>query len=302
LAVAIIVIFSGITAYFGIFAIVHKEIAWNDLKYFDARPRELFLALPIISLAYTCQLTVFPIWKELSNPTLPRMNIVVMSMAAIAFTLYSVVGFFGYAQFPDGTPSNIIKAFVGNSNFLRIFFDTIRGVFGLAIICHYPVVHFAFRNSIEVTFFSQYQFSWIRHFLITALTVAASTAWAIELPDLGRVFDLTGSFAAFPICFILPALVYLKLVYWNDLPPSINGSEMDPLFLETQYGKPTRTKRLVTPNAILAMVTLVVTAVCCVISIYVSIMEFFPPKVAPMPSSAPSPVALTPSSSPVKLL
>jgi len=304
------VLFSGLTAYLGIHAIVHKEIDWKELKYFDFTPRELFMALPIISLAYTCQLTVFPIWKELYNPTLTRMNIVVMSMASIALTLYSLVGFFGYAQFPDATPSNIIVAFVGNTNAMRIFFDSIRGVFGIAIICHYPVVHFAFRNSIEVTFFSKYQFSWIRHIIITAVTVAASTAWAIELPDLGRVFDLTGSFAAFPICFILPSLVYLKLVFWNDLPPSINGSEMDPLFLETQYGKPTRSKRLLTGPALLAMLTLLITFVCCVISIYVSIMEFFPKKIpVPSPSAsspipipvAQSPVAL-PTPSPVKLL
>jgi amino acid permease len=267
LAVGIIALFSCLITYLGIQAAVEHKIQWHTLKLFDARPEMLFSALPIISLAYTCQLTVFPIWKELYNPSLPRMNIVVVLMTLIAFTLYSVVGFFGYCLYPQ-VDGNVILLLPDT-----IFYDIIRAVFGVAILCHYPVVHFAFRNSIEVTFFSNYQFNWIRHLVTTVATVAASSVWAILVPKLDEVFDLTGSFAAFPICFILPSLVYLKVMFWDV---GIQNAELDPLLRETHHRRGSSWSRLMSPTALLAILTLVVTTICCGISIYVSILELIP--------------------------
>lgn len=56
-------------------------------------------------------------------------------------------------------------------------------VFIVAILFHYPVVHYAFRNSLEETVFKTYPFSWIRHTLITIMVISGSLALAV-LPKL----------------------------------------------------------------------------------------------------------------------
>lgn len=211
-AVAIIFFFTIIVIIVVSKRLAYNLVDWSQIKGFDLSAKGIFKATPIMSLAYTCQGSIFPIWLELSDRSLYRMNIVQICANIFSGILYCIVGFFGYLFFPTDTPSNILNGLPD-----EIFYIIVRSAFAVAIIFHYPVVHFGFRTSLEVTVFHKYDFSWIRHTIETALVVIASTGLAIVLPDLTKVFDLTGAVAAYPIAYMFPAICYVKILFYDNL-------------------------------------------------------------------------------------
>eukprot|EP01128_Nolandella_sp_AFSM9_P000639 TRINITY_DN1078_c0_g1_i2.p1 TRINITY_DN1078_c0_g1~~TRINITY_DN1078_c0_g1_i2.p1 ORF type:complete len:357 (+),score=57.78 TRINITY_DN1078_c0_g1_i2:511-1581(+) len=291
LAIVLIVLFVGYVAVISIIDMVNGKVPWNEVLWANFAPENFFEALPIISLAYTCQISLFPIWKELENPTPSRINTVSIAMVCVSVFCYLFIGFFGYTAYLNlivaDKASNILLVIGDN-----VFMNVIRGLFAVVILCHYPVVHFAFRNSVEETFFGSYKFNWARHCIITIVTVMATLTLAIVMLSLnaagalGKVFDLTGSFAAFPINFILPVLFYIKVFlidgrgadatlwhdnnYWND------PTEAQHLLSSTQPEAPGAMKsRLLSKAAILPYIMLLITGVCCIISMEESVRAFF---------------------------
>jgi len=276
LAVAIIIAFTGILSYQGIKKIHDHQIPWEQLKWAPKGKDvvdSIFNSLPIIALAYTCQLSVFPIWRELEDPTVRRMNIVNNVTMGLSFLLYIAMGFFGYCLYPIGTKSNIIEMLP-----IDLMSTVLRIIFIVAILFHYPVVHFAFRNSLEMTLFKDSEWSWVRHTCITCGVVAASLGCAVLPINLGQVFNLTGSVAAFPINFIIPAACYIKLKYYTY--ETADDQEANPTMLlnpDGSYQTPKFTFRsMLRMGVLIPMFIIFISIIFMVLGIYVSIKDFLP--------------------------
>lgn len=176
---------------------------------------DFFQALPIVGLAYACQPVLFPMWQALVRPTVSRLNTANVGGITLCCVLYVLVGIAAYLAFgtslkAEDNHGNVFYSFPNDN----IFFSIVRLLFGVAIMFHYPLVHFAFRVSIEQLVFPKskgYTFSWIRHTLETVVVVGVTLVLAILLTNLGSIFGLTGAIAAFPFCFILPGFFYLRL-------------------------------------------------------------------------------------------
>jgi len=161
----------------------------------------------------------------------------------------------------------------------------LRIIFIVAILFHYPVVHFAFRNSLEVTIWKDSEFSWIRHTCITTVVVAASLGCAVLPINLGQVFNLTGSVAAFPINFIIPAACYIKLVYYTyESADERENSEDNRILLQNpdgSYQSPNFTFRSMwRPGVLIPLLIIFVSVIFMVLGIYVSILDLIPKKEA----------------------
>jgi len=162
---------------------------------------------------------------------------------------------------PTGeTGGNIINALPET-----VFNTILRALFCIAILFHYPVLHFGMRNSIEKTFFADQPFSWVRQTIETVLIMGTTLIFAIVVPSLSKVIGLTGSLAAFPVCFILPAYFYIRSCYC-----------METDFLNAQE---TRTKSCNYRNGcrielVPAYGVIIITFISMIISIYESIVEF----------------------------
>jgi amino acid permease len=219
-AVVLIAFFTGVIGVWGIMEISQGKVQWNSTYVgfpsggIEGHPsilKSLFQVLPTITLAYGCQPNVFSIRNELENNNRKRTNYVNIITNGLCFFLYYIMGFFGYLCYPHQLPyeGNIINAIPHN-----VFGTVLRSLFIIAILFHFPCVHFAVRNTIEVTFFQQFGFSWIRHTCMTIFLMCGSMFVAIQIPSLSNVFSLTGSLAAFPVSFIIPALAYIRLVIY----------------------------------------------------------------------------------------
>jgi len=257
--------------------IYYNLVVWPDIKIFDFTAKGIFKATPIMSLAYTCQGSIFPIWRELRGPqkypklSLWPMNIVQITANIFSGTLYCIVAFFGYLYDPTNTPSNILNGLP-----TELFYVLIRTAFAIAIIFHYPVVHFGFRTSLEVTVFHKYNFSWIRHTIETALVVIASTILAILLPDLGKVFDLTGAVAAYPIAYMFPAICYVKIMYYDN--PTNSRQTVQDEMISLVKGGEVRTKslwNLLNVRVVPPMFLFLLSLMSSIVSLYITITSEF---------------------------
>ena len=80
-----------------------KDLVWVVTSY------RTLLPVPLILLAYTCQVNVFAIYQELKNPTPEKMmRISWIGMGGICFIVYGLMGTFGYIDFLDVTASTIL--------------------------------------------------------------------------------------------------------------------------------------------------------------------------------------------------
>jgi amino acid permease len=282
LAVFLIAFFTFVVVVWGIMGIAKGEVEWNTTIYLGFPPagngpnghptvmNSIFSVLPTITLTYGCQPNVFSIRNELSNNNKQRTNYVNLITNGLCLFLYFLMGFFGYLCYPDQQPyqGNIINAIPSN-----IFGSVLRALFIIAILFHFPCVHFAIRNTIEVTFFEKYGFSWIRHTVMTIVMICAAMFVSIEIPSLGKVFPLTGSLAAFPVSFIIPALAYIRLVVLKKS----NDSLVD---VSTPINTPNHSPNVMSGSVILQMIpplgVIVVSLVAQGVGLYSSISAFFP--------------------------
>jgi len=69
---------------------------------------DVFVAIPIVMFAFTCQVNVFSIYTELQRPNIRRMTRVVKRSVGITFIIYCLIGLFGFLQFLDSTKDDIL--------------------------------------------------------------------------------------------------------------------------------------------------------------------------------------------------
>jgi len=209
LAVALIVCVGIIVVTKGCKVMADDLVDWPNLPKFNLGVVDMFSALPVITFAYSCQSSVFPVWKELKNSSDGgEINRVSMSAVLLSLIAYILVGFFGYISFPINTPPDILPAFPSEEP----FYIAVRSLFIIPLVFHYPVIEFALRASLNITLFRTRPFSWVRHTIINLVVVLSSALVALFLGNLGAVFSLSGAISGYPISFIFPAIIYIKIM------------------------------------------------------------------------------------------
>ena len=101
------------------------------------------LPVPLILLAYTCQVNVFSIYQELKNPTPKKMmTISWIGMGGICFFVYGCMGTFGYLDFLSHTDSTILKNFdPAKDPFVAVAFVAIA----ITVVVAFPLCTFPCR-------------------------------------------------------------------------------------------------------------------------------------------------------------
>eukprot|EP01064_Diplonema_japonicum_P019053 TRINITY_DN2775_c1_g1_i1.p1 TRINITY_DN2775_c1_g1~~TRINITY_DN2775_c1_g1_i1.p1 ORF type:complete len:515 (+),score=65.02 TRINITY_DN2775_c1_g1_i1:72-1616(+) len=116
------------------------DISWVE---FDIG---MVLTVPLIMLAYTCQVNVFSIYNELKDPSPAKMmKISWLGMGGLCFVVYGLMGTFGYLDFLGDTKGNVLKNLDPSTNaFIAIAFVAIA----LTVVVAFPLVVFPCRDSI----------------------------------------------------------------------------------------------------------------------------------------------------------
>jgi amino acid permease len=275
LAVSIIICFSIVIIVDGIISVANRTDNRLNISAFIPGI-SIFESIPIVLLAYTCQTMIYPIYNNLTPKTITNMNRVVDNTIYISSVLYITVGLFAYIQF-----SYIHGDVLNNFSATSTFYNIIRLFFSVAIIIHYPIIAFAFKNSL-LTLLKQFNIAinnlQLYNILQTIFLITITNVLAIILPNLSIVFSLTGSLTGFPFCFILPLLFYLKVheKLNNGTTADDTNSNIKPTTastIEPGFSSNKQRTSLKTSERILIYSILIFSVLACVISILVNFNE-----------------------------
>jgi len=178
----------------------------------------LFGQIPVIFYAYGCSVQTIPVFDELRDRTLKMMNKVIVGGMGMSFVLYFTVGLFGYLQFRDDVVSNILNNYTENNDPFVIIG---RVSIALAIALGFPMSSWPFRNTCE-QFYLYAKHKYIPKEIITVpiwvniiesvLIVGVSLIIGIFVKNLSQIFGLVGSTSSMLLGFIIPALMYNRLL------------------------------------------------------------------------------------------
>lgn len=180
---------------------------WGAVVWFNWDVRSIFTSIPIMLFAFTCQVNVFSIYTELHRPSIRRMSRVVHRGFIVNTIIYLVIGIFGALHYGRSTLPDILQN-LSLSDPLMAFAQL--GV-GLTVVLAFPLNIYPARFTIEMMFFGRQSPSLFRFVGLTCLLVFGSLALAVYTPSINSVFALLGSTTSAVVCFILPAMYYLRV-------------------------------------------------------------------------------------------
>ena len=216
----------SIYATFGLIVIVLFFVGVNCAgeKGIPAASADLLVAVPIQTLAFACHTVVFPVYrefKEAPGASSESFQFALRLTIGACLTMYVLVGFFGALTFGDNTLGDVLKNYSSEGGGLAHF---IEAIFAFSICMTYPLLVFPMRDSLDLLImktkcaagaarsrgWSSEQFGKVRFFGLTVLLIALAFLVAVLIPDVEVVFGLTGCTFGIVICFLLPALMFLR--------------------------------------------------------------------------------------------
>eukprot|EP01080_Neovahlkampfia_damariscottae_P011650 gene11650-4889_t len=185
----------------------------NQMVLFNLHP-DIFLSFPIIIFSQNCHILVFPIMKELSNRTKSRMEWSTRFGVSIYGIFYMLIGVVGYLSFHGLTKENILLNFESEKFDAGVTLAQ-AGIAATAVFS-FPLQTFACRNSLNLLFFNGKPFSVIRHYVWAIILVIVTYTVGNLVPKIGVVFSFVGASAGISVMYVIPSLVYLKLVVFEE--------------------------------------------------------------------------------------
>jgi amino acid permease len=192
-------IFSNATSGFNMIPV--EAFNWNA---------QLFVAFPIMAIAFAFHMNIAPVQMELANPTQGRVLFACVCGVAISSVMYLIMGVFGVLRFGQCVESNVLLSFTDPTD---IFVQVGRIAFLLVVTLAFPLIvygtvkccmGFYLRENI---FFSSYPLrmnlrtlffrtlkrdNWF-HVLSTLAVIVTAYGVAISGVSLGLVFGLLGA-------------------------------------------------------------------------------------------------------------
>lgn len=166
------------------------------------------------SLAYCCQFNVLPILAELQHPSRTRMRVIQTTTIALCVLVFGAFGTFGYWCFGDTTPGNVLEALGTHDPYVTVG----RGALGIALLLKCPLVLHPLRMAVapnlhEVACWTRTSWPFWREgwrLMWTIMLLGSATIVAMAVPEIEKIYSATGATAGALICFILPAIVFIR--------------------------------------------------------------------------------------------
>ncbi|KAH9401117.1 hypothetical protein TYRP_002707 [Tyrophagus putrescentiae] len=198
---------------------------WTEVNLWDST--FVISYLPIFSMALSCQGQIFEIFQQdlYQADSFRSLKFMVKSTKrAILLTsvAYTLIGLFGYLAFFDvpGITGNILQSLPGG-----LLTQLTLLLFLLTLLTSFPLCLFPCRTSLHSLLFrtghgysdvlstahSAHAMSDAHFRLLTMLLIVTTMSVSIIFPHVELVLALVGSTAGAVICFLIPALIFIRL-------------------------------------------------------------------------------------------
>lgn len=194
---------------------------WGPVRILPTDSSAL-LSVSFICFAFLCQQNSFPIYEELKDASVEKMNAVSRMAIGIAAFTYSVSGVFGYLAFLDATQDDVMRNFKLAGGSVDYVFTVIRSTFGVSLICSYPVVVWEARRNFTKLICGRCvrqsetgQLSFLMNLILNACIVGSTLLVGIVMSltfpaALKVLLGFVGSTCSPLMVFVLPSAFYIK--------------------------------------------------------------------------------------------
>ncbi|KAK1937107.1 putative sodium-coupled neutral amino acid transporter 6 [Phytophthora citrophthora] len=183
-------------------------------------PGSVYTVTLLIS-AFACHNTALPVYEELKDRTLPRMNRAVVGAISVAFVLYEIISLCGYLQFGSETKDNILLNFspeyVAQHKSVAAPLLVGQLCMALALVLTTPIAMWPFRSCVLSVYLRvkngvqtpSHEASYKEYVGVTVLSLILILTCSIFVPSVKIPLSIVGSVSGSLLIFIMPALFFL---------------------------------------------------------------------------------------------
>lgn len=183
-------------------------------------PGSVYTVTLLIS-AFACHNTALPVYEELKDRTLPRMNRAVVGAISVAFVLYEIISLCGYLQFGAETKDNILLNFspeyVAQHKSVAAPLLVGQLCMALALVLTTPIAMWPFRSCVLSVYLRvkngvqtpSHEASYKEYVGVTVLSLVLILTCSIFVPSVKIPLSIVGSVSGSLLIFIMPALFFL---------------------------------------------------------------------------------------------
>eukprot|EP01083_Nonionella_stella_P027747 76433_1 len=170
-------------------------------------------SVPIFIFGYNCQPNVFPIYMELENKSLSRMQKVFRRALSISVSLYIIAGSSAFLIFLNETCGNILLNDFHSSPEIVVA----SCIFTIAMVLATPVFVNAIRENINDMIWKKKQIALIPHVMVTFGICLLCVLVSVAVTDIATVFGFIGCTTNPITGYVLPTYFVWKLVPDKDV-------------------------------------------------------------------------------------
>ncbi|ETM36626.1 hypothetical protein L914_16727 [Phytophthora nicotianae] len=183
-------------------------------------PGSVYTVTLLIS-AFACHNTALPVYEELKDRTLPRMNRAVIGAISVAFVLYEVISLCGYLQFGSETKDNILLNFspeyVAHHKSVKVPLLIGQLCMALALVLTTPIAMWPFRSCVLSVYLRvkngvqtpSHEATYKEYIGVTVVSLILILTCSIFVPSVKIPLSIVGSVSGSLLIFIMPALFFL---------------------------------------------------------------------------------------------
>lgn len=192
------------------------EFSTKAIRMFPDDALGALRVVPVVCFAFVCHMNVFPIYQELKDRSIGRMDTVGSFAVLICFVVYAMAGIMGYVGFKDEVCDDLLDTYnesqvIENSLVPGVVVHIVQIGIGIALIFSFPVLAFELRHCVDALLFPHSSFSWARHTIENILIIVIALAVGILVPVVVTVFGFIGATTSTLIVFVMPPMFYLKI-------------------------------------------------------------------------------------------
>eukprot|EP00092_Neocalanus_flemingeri_P002067 GFUD01002206.1.p1 GENE.GFUD01002206.1~~GFUD01002206.1.p1 ORF type:complete len:526 (-),score=56.45 GFUD01002206.1:45-1622(-) len=188
---------------------------------------DVFSVIPVICFGYQCHVSIIPIYSCMKHRNIKHFSVASTSAIAICVFTYTGAATFGYLTFGSTVSEDILTNYNAKKPSVMIALVAM----GLKTYATYPILLFCGReglSSIVKDLFVKDDTpskEKTRRYTIATIWFVATILLAIEIPNIGAVIHVLGSFAAIFI-FVFPGVCLLQTTLTKDFNLSTTKSRL----------------------------------------------------------------------------
>ncbi|CEG43492.1 probable sodium-coupled neutral amino acid transporter 6 [Plasmopara halstedii] len=192
----------------------------SDVQAIRLESGSVYTVTLLIS-AFACHNTALPVYEELKDRSLPRMNRAVIGAISVSYALYEVISLCGYLLFGSETQDNILlnfsPSYVAHHKSISVPILIGQLCMALALILTTPIAMWPFRSCVLSVYLRvrngkqtpSHEATYKEYVSVTVLSLILIVTCSIFVPSVKIPLSIVGSVSGSLLIFIMPALFYL---------------------------------------------------------------------------------------------